>query len=292
MVSTITKNVIAKSLIVRSAATLCIMSALAGCAALDENTVRLSGVVRTESDVCRSQLIGNDGSVHDELDSADIRLLNWNIQKGDDPDWATDLVTSEDNPHLMVLQEVPFNTIAWDQVAKDAHQSFAPGYRTSRAVTGVMTVSAAKPMSQCNLVSVEPWIRSAKATVITEYGLTDTDQTLLVVNIHAVNFTFGTQDFKGQIQEAMSVLRDHSGPILLSGDFNTWRPQRSRVLNEMTDSLNLETLAFDEDHRKRVFGQPLDHIYVRGLEVIAATTREVTSSDHNPMSARLQIYSQ
>jgi len=292
MVSTIIKNVIAKGLIVRSAATLCIISALAGCAALDESTIRLSAVVRTESDVCRSQLIGNDGSVHDELDSADIRLLNWNIQKGDDPDWATDLVTSEGNPHLMVLQEVPLNTIAWDQVAKDAHQSFAPGYRTSRAMTGVMTVSAAKPMSQCNLVSLEPWIRSAKATVITEYGLTDTDQTLLVVNIHAVNFTFGTQDFKGQIQEAMSVLRDHSGPILLSGDFNTWRPQRSRVLNELTDSLNLETLDFDEDHRKRVFGQPLDHIYVRGLEVIAATTREVTSSDHNPMSARLQIYSQ
>jgi endonuclease/exonuclease/phosphatase (EEP) superfamily protein YafD len=292
MISTITKNLIAKKLIVRLAAALCVIAVSAGCAAIDDSTVGSSGVVRTESDVCRSQLVGSDGSVHDELNSADIRLLNWNIQKGDDPDWATDLVTSEDNPHLMVLQEVPFNTIAWDQVAKDAHQSFAPGYRTSRAMTGVMTVSAAKPMSQCNLVSLEPWIRSAKATVITEYGLTDTDQTLLVVNIHAVNFTFGTQDFKGQIQEALSVLRDHSGPILLSGDFNTWRPRRSRVLNEMTDSLNLETLAFDEDHRKRVFGQPLDHIYVRGLEVIEATTREVTSSDHNPMSARLQIYSQ
>jgi endonuclease/exonuclease/phosphatase (EEP) superfamily protein YafD len=60
----------------------------------------------------------------------------------------------------------------------------------------------------------------------------------------------------------------------------------------MTDSLDLEMLNFDEDHRKRVFGQPLDHIYVRGLEVVQATTHEVNSSDHNPMSARLQIYSQ
>jgi endonuclease/exonuclease/phosphatase (EEP) superfamily protein YafD len=51
-------------------------------------------------------------------------------------------------------------------------------------------------------------------------------------------------------------------------------------------------LSFDEDHRKRVFGHPLDHIYVRGLETIEATTTEVSSSDHNPMSARLQIYSQ
>jgi endonuclease/exonuclease/phosphatase (EEP) superfamily protein YafD len=51
-------------------------------------------------------------------------------------------------------------------------------------------------------------------------------------------------------------------------------------------------LNFDEDHRKRVFGQPLDHIYVRGLEVLEATTRDVDSSDHNPMSARLHIYTQ
>jgi endonuclease/exonuclease/phosphatase (EEP) superfamily protein YafD len=114
----------------------------------------------------------------------------------------------------------------------------------------------------------------------------------LVVNIHAVNFTFGTRDFEGQIREALSVLHDHAGPILLSGDFNTWHSRRVAVLNEMTDSLDLKMLAFDEDHRKRVFGQPLDHIYVRGLEVIHATTREVNSSDHNPMSARLQFYSQ
>jgi len=276
----------------RWAATLTVIAALAGCAVIDENANVLTGDVRTDPEACSSQLIGNSGSAHDELDSGDIRLVNWNIQKGGDPDWATDLATFQANPHLMVLQEVPFNTTAWDVVADNGYQSFAPGYRTSRAVTGVMTVSTAKPLTQCNLVSVEPWIRSAKATVITEYGLTNTDQTLLVVNIHAVNFTFGTRDFEGQIQEAMSVLHDHAGPILLTGDFNTWHSRRSRVLNEMTDSLNLDVLNFDEDHRKRVFGQPLDHIYVRGLEAIEATTHEVNSSDHNPMSAWLHISSQ
>jgi endonuclease/exonuclease/phosphatase (EEP) superfamily protein YafD len=218
-------------------------------------------------------------------------LVNWNIQKGGDPEWATDLATFQAHPHLMILQEVPFNTKPWDVVVDDGYQSFAPGYRTSRAVTGVMTVSTVKPLTQCNLVSVEPWLRSAKATVITEYGLTNTDQTLLVVNIHAVNFTVGTRYFEGQIREALSVLHDHAGPILLSGDFNTWHSRRIAVLSEMTDSLDLEMLNFDEDHRKRVFGLPLDHIYVRGLEVVQATTREVNSSDHNPMSARLQIYS-
>jgi len=276
----------------KSAATLCVIAALAGCATYDEDASMLSGDVLSESEICRSQLIGSSGSTHDELDSSDIRLVNWNIQKGGDPDWAADLEAFEENPHLMVLQEVPFNTTVWDAVADDGYQSFAPGYRTSRAITGVMTVSAAKPITQCNLVSVEPWIRSAKATVITQYGLTNTDQTLLVVNIHAVNFTFGIRDFEDQIREAISVIHDHSGPILLSGDFNTWHWRRSRVLDELTDSLNLTTLNFEDDYRKRVFGQPLDHIYVRGLDVIEATTRQVSSSDHNPMSARLHMYSE
>jgi len=277
---------------VNPATTLIAVLALTGCAGFDESADLQSSDVRTDSEACSSQLIGSGGSAHNELDSGDIRLVNWNIQKGGDPDWATDLATFQVSPDLMILQEVPFNTIAWDVVADAGYQSFAPGYRTSRAVTGVMTISTAKPLTQCNFVSVEPWLRSAKATVITEYGLTNTDQTLLVVNIHAVNFTLGTRDFEGQIREALSVLHDHAGPILLSGDFNTWHSRRVAVLSEMTDKLDLEMLNFDEDHRKRVFGQPLDHIYVRGLEVIQATTREVNSSDHNPMSARLQIYSQ
>jgi endonuclease/exonuclease/phosphatase (EEP) superfamily protein YafD len=60
-------------------------------------------------------------------------------------------------------------------------------------------------------------------------------------------------------------------------------------LNEITDSLGLEKLDYDEDHRKRFLGQPLDHIYIRGLEVLEATTRKVGSSDHNPMSVHLRL---
>jgi endonuclease/exonuclease/phosphatase (EEP) superfamily protein YafD len=77
--------------------------------------------------------------------------------------------------------------------------------------------------------------------------------------------------------------------LLLSGDFNTWRWRRSEILFEMAESLGLEVLDYDEDHRTRLFGQPLDHIYVRGLDVLEATTRRVDSSDHNPMSARLRL---
>jgi len=279
----------AKKATTRTAVIFIMTAALAGCAAMTETNNRPIGNVGTDPQACSRQLAGDTGPGGEELDSGNIRLVNWNIQKGGDPEWTSDLASIQADPHLMILQEVPFNTTDWDVVADEGHQSFAPGYRTSQAITGVMTVSSARPLTQCNLVSFEPWLRSAKATVITEYGLTDTDQTLLVINIHAVNFTFGIRDFEGQIREAMSVLHHHDGPILLSGDFNTWHSRRREVLNELTDNLKLEALFFGDDHRKRVFGQPLDHIYVRGLEVIEATTREVDSSDHNPMSAQLQL---
>jgi endonuclease/exonuclease/phosphatase (EEP) superfamily protein YafD len=278
-----------KEMTIRSATTLIAFTALTGCAVVDESSDRLASDVHLDPLTCSSQLVGSSRSAQGELDSGDIRMVNWNIQKGGDPQWTTDLAKFQGDPDLMVLQEAPLNSNAWDIVSADQYHSFSPGYRTSRSLTGVMTVSAVKPLTQCNFVSVEPWLRSPKATVITEYGLTDTDQTLVVVNIHAMNFTFGAHDFRMQIKRALSVLNNHAGPILLSGDFNTWSGKRSETLNEMTDSLGLKKLGYDEDHRKRFMGQPLDHIYIRGLKVLEATTRKVDSSDHSPMSARLSL---
>ncbi|MDA0678988.1 MAG: endonuclease/exonuclease/phosphatase family protein [Proteobacteria bacterium] len=250
------------------------------------------GIAKTDPEACSRQLINSNRSQFDELDSQDIRMVNWNIRKGADLKWTSDLETFQTDSDLMIFQEAALNSNSWALIATDQYRSFAPGYRTRRSPTGVMTVSAMKPLTQCNLVSIEPWIRTPKATMITEYGLTGTDQTLLVINMHAVNFTIGTRIFEEQLRQARSVVDEHQGPILLSGDFNTWRWRRWAILQEMTTSLGLETLDYDEDHRKRVFGRPLDHIYVRGLEVLQATTGQVDSSDHNPMLARLRLWTE
>ena len=269
--------------------TLAAMAALTGCAAVNKSASVAAGSAHTDTLACSRQLVGSDRSAHGELDSGDIHLVNWNVQRGADPRWTTDLAALGGDPDLIVLQEVPLDSNALGLVTADQYRSFSPGYRTRRSLTGVMTVSAEKPLTQCNFVSTEPWIRSPKATVITEHGLTNTNQTLLVVNIPAVNYSFGTHAFHEQFQRALSVLTDHAGPILLAGDFNTWHLRRSEVLKEMTDNLGLKMLDYDEDRRKRFFGQPLDHIYVRGLEVLEATTRHVKSSDHNPMSVHLRL---
>jgi endonuclease/exonuclease/phosphatase (EEP) superfamily protein YafD len=238
---------------------------------------------------CSARLAEGRSNAHDELNSDDIRLVNWNIQKAKDPDWSADLAMQVSNPDLLILQEVPLNMDVWKTVAADHYRSFAPGHRSWRAMTGVMTLSRAEPLVQCNLSSTEPWLRSPKATVITTYGLTGTHESLLVINMHGLNFTFGTSDFEEQVGQALAQARAHTGPMLLSGDFNTWHPGQSDLLHTMAAELGLDALRYDEDHRKRAFGQPLDHIYARGLDVVSATSSPVTSSDHNPIAVHLKL---
>ncbi|MGB5166198.1 MAG: endonuclease/exonuclease/phosphatase family protein [Woeseiaceae bacterium] len=270
-------------------ATLLTIAALSACATPVQGVDDLVAGAHTTPSSCSAELVGRNPAGPDELDSSEIRIVNWNIEKGDDPRWATDLRNLHETADLYVFQEAPLKSAVWNETTVDRHHAFAPGYRTRRALTGVMTVSNTTPLTQCNLVAVEPWIRSPKATVITEYGLTDTDETLLVVNIHVVNFTFGMRAFIEQIAQAKTVIDEHHGPIVLLGDFNTWRSGRAELLGEMAADAGLQVTVFEEDHRKRFFGLPLDHIYTRGLEVIDATTTLVDSSDHNPMSARFRL---
>jgi endonuclease/exonuclease/phosphatase (EEP) superfamily protein YafD len=271
---------------------LVILIAIAGisaCASTSKVSDELTVATMTDAELCLVKLTTNDDAESASLNSEDIRVVNWNIQKGGDPEWTADLESFSDEPQLMVFQEAVLGSDAWETIGSDHYRSFAPGHRTSSDSTGLMTLSSVEPLSECNLVAVEPWLRSPKATLITEYGLTDTDQTLLVVNIHAINFTFGTSDFEEQVERAFSVVDEHDGPVLLSGDFNTWNQGRADVLREIAEGLGFETLKFDEDHRKRAFGQTLDHIYSRGLQILDSSTADFGSSDHNPMSVRFSL---
>jgi len=112
---------------------------------------------------------------------------------------------------------------------------------------------------------------------------------LLVINIHGVNFSLGMQELRRQMAAAGSIIAAHQGPVLFSGDFNTWRGGRLRLVNDTLGNLGLEALEYDADHRKRFLGWPLDHIYVRGLDAVTATTYDVDSSDHRPMRVELRL---
>ncbi len=238
---------------------------------------------------CRELMAADITSTGAELDSGNIRLLNWNIQKQRNADSAGDLRLLANDKDLVLIQEASLREETINDVDSSKHWSFAPGYLLDGEVTGVMTLSRIKPLTQCSFVTLEPILRTPKATSITEYALSDTDLTLAVVNMHVVNFSLGLKSFREQIDNVHHVIKSHDGPVILSGDFNTWRRQRMLILEQMTEDLGLSAVEFGDDHRVRLMGNLLDHLFIRGLSATATSTEAVSTSDHNPMSATLAM---
>ena len=241
---------------------------------------------------CRDSLAAAKDGDAPELDAANIRLVNWNIQKQRNENSHRDMSTLSSEKDLILVQEASLRHDTINDIDSSKHWSFAPGYSLDGEITGVMTLSSIRPVTQCSFVSMEPLLRTPKATSITQYALSATEQTLVVVNVHAVNFSMGTGAYRQQFARIKEALQDHEGPIILSGDFNTWRRKREQVVEEVAESLGLESISFGDpgaDRRVKVFGRVLDHIYVRGLSTVDAATDIVETSDHNPMSATLTM---
>ena len=275
--------------IVRNLAAFSVLLMLASCTTQPTAPVRTTSAASDDTAACIAELGGNRETASGALDSTSISVVNWNIQKGRNTKWVHDLDEVGMQPDLLILQEASVRTNIWRDLVPEHYDSFAEGFGPDWSPSGVMTVSAAQPLTECELVAHEPWFGTRKATLITEYALSGSDETLLVVNIHGINFALGIRDLENQFAQAKAVIAEHDGPVVFSGDFNTWRRQRARALEEMLGALGLTALDFDVDHRKRFFGWALDHIYVRGLYSDYATTLQSDASDHNPMAVRLRL---
>ena len=245
--------------------------------------------VETDAAACRERLASTRGGGAQALDAERLGIVSWNVKKGAHAHWRRDLAALAADKDLVLIQEAAVGPALLEALEPTAHWAFAPGYRAAGRATGVMTLSTRAPLAQCNLRAVEPWLRTPKATSVTEFGLSGTEATLVVANIHAVNFSLGLAEFRRQLDELRLALSGHAGPIILSGDFNTWRGARLELLGQLTDELGLDAIDFDEDHRTLVFGLPLDHLFVRGLAVRSATTQPVRTSDHNPLAAEFTL---
>jgi endonuclease/exonuclease/phosphatase (EEP) superfamily protein YafD len=214
-----------------------------------------------------------------------IEILNWNIAKGIHRGWQQDLRTFSRNKQIVLIQEARLGPELEAAFAPEQHFSFSQGYCTALHTTGVLTASASPAASHHRFKTAEPLLRTPKALLVTEYKLEDCPLTLLVANIHAVNFSLGMRSFTHQLQNLHRLLKHHHGPLIVSGDFNTWHRKRMSHLDEMIADLQMSSIDYDADHRKRAFGHHIDHIFFRGLHLRSAATHRVFSSDHNPMEA-------
>jgi endonuclease/exonuclease/phosphatase (EEP) superfamily protein YafD len=224
------------------------------------------------------------------LDGRAIRVLTWNLHKQGDRGWERDLRAFSAGHDILLLQEIVLRP-PLEAVIEDAGLRWvmASSFFDRDIDIGVLTAARIAPIASCTQRVVEPLLRLPKSAVITWFALKDREETLAVVNVHAINFSLSLGAYRAQFDALADALAAHRGPLVLAGDLNTWTVERAGVVDGVAKRLGLTEIAFADDRRRLFFGHQLDHIYIRGLELIESSATPVTSSDHNPVAATLRV---
>ena len=225
-----------------------------------------------------------------QLNPQYISMINWNIYKAQEENWSEDFSALIENRDLVLIQEAvnqPRVTQLLDHQHPYWHLNNAFYYEGHEA--GVLTASRRQAIFSCGIRTSEPLIRIPKTVLINLYPLAGSEQKLLVANLHGINFSLGTGAYSEQIEQMVRIIQQHEGPLIIAGDFNSWSEARNQILNNMIEGLSLQSLSYENHNRITLFGHALDHVFYRGLELIHEETRQVSSSDHNPIKASFRL---
>jgi endonuclease/exonuclease/phosphatase (EEP) superfamily protein YafD len=231
-----------------------------------------------------------DADRRNALDPRAIRLLTWNIHKEDDEGWAEDLLRFARASDVLLLQEVSLlDPIRELLQAAGLRWVMASSFMLETADVGVLTATRVIPVASCTQRFVEPLLRIPKSAVITWMRIAGSEQALAVANVHAINFTLSLAAYRAQLAALVDTLEAHEGPLILAGDLNTWSAARLQALRDAAARLRLVEIDYAGAPRTLFLGQQVDHVLVRGLEVVSSQGIAVTSSDHNPVEVVLRL---
>jgi endonuclease/exonuclease/phosphatase (EEP) superfamily protein YafD len=238
------------------------------------------------------------------LDCSSIKILNWNIaKKNHEKIWARDFlaILEQYKPDIVCLQEVRMGMVEKHIVGlAEMGWNFAPNFRDAHHNTyaGILTAARTRSIATRAIITEhhEPVLKTPKVSLITEYPISNRQETLLTINSHLINFVALTK-FSAQLHQLEAILSEHQGPIVFSGDFNTWSRSRRIFLEKVVTRLGLIPASFttrDSQKIKRfLLSPPLDYIFYRGLDENRAKARvldNISSSDHKPMLVEFSYF--
>jgi len=225
-----------------------------------------------------------------ELDSV-IRCLVWNIHKARRTNWRNDFSELCKDRDLVLLQEAVTNAPTdsvfdlcdrYEWLMAGSHQ-----HPLSSVITGVKTGCTAGAISREVHRSnfSEPVVKTQKLLLETHYSLANSNSTLMVLNMHAINFV-SVAKYVDQLGQLSLVLSAHNGPVILAGDFNTWNPERLTRFKSVAGSAGLSEASMTRRSKLQHLHQHLDHVYYRGLSLRSVESlQHISSSDHAPITA-------
>jgi endonuclease/exonuclease/phosphatase (EEP) superfamily protein YafD len=215
----------------------------------------------------------------------------WNFQKSQARLWREEFRKLSQISDLFLAQENRLSPNVLKEMEKTSLCWYgASGFLSLKGnyPTGVSTGSVVVPNKVVSKQgATESFIHIPKMMLATFFPLMNGEQ-LLVINVHAVNFT-GLKSFQKNIAAIAELILNFEGPVLLGGDFNVWNTKRYETLHRMTSQIGLTETVFSPDNRSRFLGKPVDYVFTRQLNLISCETRQTAGSDHNPLIARFQI---
>ena len=238
-----------------------------------------------------------------DIECNSIKILSWNIAKNNhNGDWNKDFSTilEQHQPDKIFLQEVRLCAVE-QQIPELASMgwSFAPNLIDTwdNSYSGILIATKGDLLSSRAKITqhLEPVSGTPKISLFAEYPLGENLPPLLAVNTHLINFV-ETSKFQAQLQEIESIINQHQGAVIFSGDFNTWNRSRWQLLLQMTAKLGLKPVNFPlveaQKIKRFLLSPPLDYIFYRGFKqktVNAKVIDNISSSDHNPLLVELSI---
>ncbi len=225
-----------------------------------------------------------------EVDPEGFSVVSWNSHKGSSADWNEDFHSFGDKADFILLQEAAFDSGLEEQLSLPGREwLMAVAFIYDEKKMGILTAGRIAPHAYCTVRGYEPVVKIPKIILLSSYPIKNSDSELLIINLHLVNFTIGTEIMRRQIEAAREKIKSHRGPIIVAGDFNTWNGGRESLVKEEMQALGLQPVSFSPDDRVDFFGRTVDGVYYRGLEVTSATTHQVETSDHNPLEVHFRV---
>jgi endonuclease/exonuclease/phosphatase (EEP) superfamily protein YafD len=231
-----------------------------------------------------------------ELDPKSIKVLVWNLLKAERKDWSRDFKMMAKANDLLLLQEGYLNNKMEDTFfdLKDFRFDFGVSFlynKDNKTPTGSILGANVDPIESGLLrtTDYEPFIKTPKTITYGYFPITGMNENVLVLTIHGLNFT-KHKPFENQINDALSVIDQHQGPIIFAGDFNTRTKKRMRFLRSNMLKRGFKEIAYNNDKRMKVLGHYLDHAFVKKMLVRKARVlAHVKSSDHKPLEIELVV---
>lgn len=228
------------------------------------------------------------------INDQDIRVFVWNAYKGKKTEWYKTFHKLADLSSIFLFQEY-YDSDDFDytlslrsqeeSVLGISYEIFLWGE------TGVGTLSKVGSIRRRNFRAKHRedfTLATYKTSLFTWYPLTNTEHTLMVVNVHLLNSVPASQ-YRDELVRLKKVIEQHTGPLIVAGDFNVWQ-DKLKDLQQWALSLGLNEVGFNPDRRKFFEdGLAIDRIYYKGLLLKASWSEETKHSDHNPLGAQFSV---